>query len=92
MAEIFIDTYTCRIEAERLRRTAEEVQSIKSRLISLAGATAEAWQGSAANALADTQEYTLREFTHFISLIEEVADNIDSVVTAYEQADTIDAS
>ena len=85
MKEIFIDVHVCRREAERLRKTADDMHNIRSRLTALAGMTAEAWQGVAANALLDSQEYTLKEFAMLITLVEEAAENIDRVVTAYEQ-------
>ena len=87
MCEIFIDTITCRSEAVRLRKVAEDTADIMSRLTRLAGLTAEVWRGGAANALADSQEYTLKELKMFITLLEEAADSIEMVVAELEQAD-----
>jgi WXG100 family type VII secretion target len=87
MDKITIDTQLCRREAERLRQTARDIENIKSRLISLAGGTADVWQGPASSALANTQEYTLAEFSRLITLIDEVADNIERVSAEVEQAE-----
>ena len=87
MNEIHIDTQMCRHEAGNLRKTAGLVQDIKDRLTSLAGLTADAWQGDASNALSDAQEYTLKEITLFIALVEDAADAVESVAMSYEQAE-----
>ena len=87
MGKIIIDTQTCRREAERLRKTAGDIQNIRSRLTALSGETAEVWQGAASNALAGSQEYTLNEFSRLIALIEEAADDLERIAADFEQAE-----
>lgn len=87
MDEIYIDCEKHKQVSRTLRRLANDLSSSRTNLLSIAGFVGDAWQGAASDAFLEADEWAAKDMERLRLEIEELADDIDRTVAAYEEAE-----
>ncbi len=87
MAEIYIDCEKHKQASYALRRLASDLCATRDGLASVLGFVGDAWQGGASDAFLDANEWTTKEMERLRLELEDLANDIDARVAAFEEAE-----
>jgi WXG100 family type VII secretion target len=87
MSEIYIDCEKHRQASQALKRLANDLGDSRASLSSAAGFVGDAWQGAAADAFLENNEWAAKDMGRLRLDLEELAADIDAAVTVFEEAE-----
>ena len=87
MGEIYIDCEKYRQASRTLRRLADDLGNSRASLSAIVGFVGDVWQGAAADAFLEANEWTAKDIERLRLDLEELAADINTAVTAFEEAE-----
>ena len=87
MSEIYFDCEKHRQASQTLKRLANDFGASRSSLSSAVGFVGDAWQGAAADAFIEANEWTAKDIERLRLDLEELAKDIDEAVNTFEEAE-----
>ena len=86
MSEIYIDCEKHRQASQTLKRLAKDLGGSRAGITAAAGFVGDVWQGAAAGAFIETNEWVAKDIERLRLDLEELAADIDKAVITFEEA------